>query len=500
MMCIGMFMAILDVQVVATSLPTIQTALHISPDQMSWVQTVYLIAEVISIPLTGFLTRVLSMRWLFVGGVLVFTFASVMCASSAGFASLVGWRILQGFAAGTMIPAVFSAVFLLFPARLEAIATTVAGVLAMLAPTIGPIVGGWITQTYSWHWLFLINVIPGLISGLSAIFLLPRSQFDLNEAKTIDLAGLCLLALSLAALVIGLKEAPGRGWTSPIVLALLALSMLTAVAFAVRMLRRQHPIVQLKTLADQRFAVACLFNFVLGVGLFASVYMMPVFLALVRGHNALEIGRIMLVTGVAQLIAAPIAVVLEKRLDPRLLTGAGFLLFAIGLAMSANQTPLTDYSEMFWPQVVRSAALMMCLLPPTRLALGHLPPERVPDASGLFNLMRNLGGAIGIALVDTVIFGRAPVHAAAIADQLRAGDVEAAKAVGIPIPAFLAGHATPATPATEAIVRPLVEKLALTQALNEAWLVVAVIEATALFSLLLIRPVHARNHEAGILP
>jgi DHA2 family multidrug resistance protein len=228
--------------------------------------------------------------------------------------------------------------------------------------------------------------------------------------------------------------------------------------------------------------------------------MMPIFLALVRGHNALEIGRIMLVTGVAQLIAAPIATVLEKRVDPRLLTGAGFLLFAIGLAMSANQTRLTDYSEMFWPQVVRSAALMMCLLPPTRLALGHLPLERVPDASGLFNLMRNLGGAIGIALVDTVIFGRAPVHAAAIADQLRAGDVEAAKAVGIPIPAFLAGHAAPVTPATETIVRTLVEKLALTQALNEAWLVVAVIEVTALFSLFLIRPVHARNHEAAVLP
>src|SRR5476649_1395944 len=175
MMCIGMFMAILDVQVVATSLPTIQSALAIPPDQMSWVQTAYLIAEVVAIPLTGFLTRTLSMRWLFVLAIAVFTLASIGCAASGSFAALIAWRVLQGFSGGTLIPAVFSAVFLLFPEQRQGLATTFAGVLAVLAPTIGPIVGGWITQTYSWHWLFLINVIPGIVSALFAAASLPKT-------------------------------------------------------------------------------------------------------------------------------------------------------------------------------------------------------------------------------------------------------------------------------------------------------------------------------------
>ena len=153
MMCVGMFMAILDVQVVATSLPTIQNALDIPPDQMSWVQTAYLIAEVVAIPLTGFLTRLLSMCWLFVLSVSVFTLASIGCAASDHFPMLIAWRVLQGFSGGTLIPGVFAAVFLLFPVSRQGLATTCAGVLAVLAPTVGPIVGGWITETYSWHWL-----------------------------------------------------------------------------------------------------------------------------------------------------------------------------------------------------------------------------------------------------------------------------------------------------------------------------------------------------------
>src|ERR1700710_193585 len=167
-MCIGMFMAILDVQVVATSLPTIQGALSIPQEQMSWIQTAYLIAEIVAIPLTGFLTRLLGMRRLFVIAISVFTLASVGCAVSTGFAELISWRVIQGFSGGTLIPAVFSAVFILFPVSRQGVATTLAGVLAVLAPTVGPVVGGWITNTYSWHWLFLINIVPGIVSAAVA--------------------------------------------------------------------------------------------------------------------------------------------------------------------------------------------------------------------------------------------------------------------------------------------------------------------------------------------
>ena len=479
-MCVGMFMAILDVQIVATSLPTIQRALGIAPDQMSWVQTAYLVAEVIAIPLTGFLVRVLGMRVMFTTSVAAFTIASIGCAMSGEFATLIAWRVLQGFSGGTLIPAVFAAVFLLFPERRQALATTIAGVVAVSAPTAGPIAGGWITATFSWHWLFLINVPAGVLALLVALRYLPEAALRLREARALDHLSLLLMATGLAALVIAIKEAPERGWASGAVLALLALSLTSTAGFARRTLRAPAPIVDLSTFADRRFAIGCVLSFVLGIGLFGSVYLMPVFLAFVRGHDALEIGTVMLVTGIAQLLMAPVAVALEQRANARLLTAAGFGLFALGLGMSAFQTPETDFDGMFWPQVVRGLAIMFCLLPPTRLALGHLDAARVPDASGVFNLMRNLGGAIGLALIDTVIYARAPHHAERIMAKLEAGDLATARFVGIPLDLFNDSAPGPAPPAAMRLLSPLVEKAALVQAINDAWALVAILTLAAL--------------------
>ena len=479
-MCIGMFMAILDVQVVATSLPAIQGALGIPPDQMSWVQTAYLVAEVIAIPLTGVLTRTLSMRWLFVVAISGFTLASFGCAMSTHFATLVSWRVLQGFSGGTLIPAVFSAVFLLFPVRRQGIATMLAGVLAVLAPTVGPVVGGWITDTYSWHWLFLINVAPGIGSAVLAAVLLPRTPMRPEQARTLDAPSLGMMAIALAALEIALKEAPDRGWTAGLVVGLLALCVVSGAGFVTRTLRAGNPIVDLGSFADRDFTIGCVLSFVLGIGLFGSVYLMPVYLAFVRYHDALEIGTIMLVTGVAQLLTAPLAVALEQRLDARWLTAAGFALFALGLGLSAFQTPRADYDEMFWPQVIRGVAIMFCLLPPTRLALGHLEKHRVADASGLFNLMRNLGCAIGLALIDSVIYSRSSLHGQQIVDRLRAGDIETAKFIGLSLEAFAARPTGPPSEAVQAMLRPMIERAALTQAINEAWAMVAMLTVAAL--------------------
>src|SRR5665213_2880508 len=485
-MCVGMFMAILDVQVVATSIPTIQKVLTVQPDQSSWIQTAYLVAEVIAIPLTGFLTRLLSMRWLFVVAISTFTVASLGCAASNSFASLIAWRVLQAFSGGTLIPAVFSAVFLLFPLRLQGVATTIAGVLAVLAPTVGPIVGGWITETYTWHWLFLINVAPGVLASIGAVVLLPAEPTDFRQASRLDVISLALMAIALAALEIALKEAPERGWRSALVVGLLALCLVCGALFVRRTARAANPVVELRTLASRNFAIGCFLSFVLGIGLYGTVYLMPVFLASVRAHDALEIGEIMLVTGFTQLAAAPIAVALERRLDARLLTGVGFLLFAIGLGLSALQTKETDFQQMFWPQILRGSAVMFCLLPPTRLALGHLASDQVPDASGLFNLMRNLGGAIGIALIDTVVYGRAPVLGRAIATRLQEGDVETAKAVGIPLSAFVSPTSMPTADEMTSVAR-MVHRLALVEAINEAWLMMAVLTVVALLCLPFVR-------------
>ncbi len=482
-MCLGMFMAILDIQVVVTSLPAIQAALGVEKELISWIQTAYLIAEVIAIPLTGFLTRVLTMRGLFVIALSLFTAASAGCAASTSFEMLVAWRIVQGFSGGVLIPLVFSAVFLLFPTKQQGIATTIAGVLAVLAPTVGPVVGGWITETFTWPWLFLINIGPGVVAILIATRCLQSEKPSLDHAKTLDWVSLALMATALASLEIGLKEAPVRGWSSGLVIGLLAISVLSALSFVRRTLIAPSPIVGLNILQDRDFAIGCWLSFVFGIGLFGSVYLMPVFLGFVRDHGAFAIGQVMLVTGVAQLLTAPIAVQLERRIDARLLTASGFALFAFGLAMSCFQTRETDFDGMFWPQVVRGSAIMLCLLPPTRLALGHLPPAKIADASGLFNLMRNLGGAIGIALIDTVMYTRAPQHGEGLAARLLAGDIETGRIIGLPDGMLRGNPIGAVTPEMEAAVRPLIEKASLVASINEAWAMLAAFTVLGLIAL-----------------
>ena len=481
LMCLGMFMAILDIQVVATSLPTIQNALAISPDAMSWIQTAYLIAEITAIPLTGWLTRVLTLRWLFVIAIFVFTLTSVGCAFSGNFASLVSFRVLQGFAGGTLIPAVFSGIFLLFPARHHAVAGTIAGIMAVLGPTVGPVVGGWITHYYSWPWLFLINVIPGAVAVGATPFLLPRGRPRLNQLKNFDGVSLALMALALASLEIGLKQAPYNGWFSIVCFGLFAICAAATAAFAVRTLKAVQPIVELRTLKVRPFAVGCALSFCLGVGLFGAVYLMPVFLAYVGQRDALQIGSIMLVTGAAQLAAAPIAGALESRLNSRWLSAFGFGLFAVGLGLSAFESRTADFDEMFWPQVLRGFAAMFCLLPPTRLALETLPHKQVPDASGLFNMMRNLGGAVGIALIDTVLYGRTSGHAETIRQGVIAGDMTAARAIGLDgLPSDLSAAGS------------LIEQAAFATSVNEAWTMLAFVALLGLLLVPLANPQRAR--------
>ena len=495
-MCLGMFMAILDIQIVVTSLPAIRDALDIPVDRMSWIQTAYLIAEVVAIPLTGFLTRCLGLRGLFLTSLTVFTLASAACAAATGIDLLIAARVVQGFAGGCLIPLVFSAVFLLFPEREQGLATTVAGALAVLAPTLGPTAGGYITETYSWPWLFLVNIGPGILAlGLAARYL-PREGMQPGLLARLDWVSVLLLAVGLASLEIGLKQGPEQGWIAPPVLGLLALAGAAGAAFIGNSARHPVPVVQLRLFRNRTFAIACAISFLFGIGLFSMVYLMPVFLGLVRGHSPFEIGLTMLVTGAAQLAVSPLVVQMERRFDARLLTALGLAGFAIGLAMSGFQTRQTDFDAMFWPQIVRGVSIMFCLLPPTRLALGLLPDRDIPDGSALFNLMRNLGGAIGIALVDTVLWQRTPQHAERIADGLRDRDPAAADAVGLPVEMLPPPGRDP-TPEEVAFVEPLLETAGLVEAVNEAWLLLAMLIASGLLLLPAARSIPAPGRRSA---
>jgi MFS transporter, DHA2 family, multidrug resistance protein len=478
-MCLGMFMAILDIQIVASSLPEIQAAFDIPLDRLSWVQTAYLIAEVVAIPLTARLTRLMSLRGLFAGAVAGFTLASLGCALSHDFATLIAFRTLQGFCGGMVIPAVFTAGFLLYPEGQRILPTTIAGVFAMLAPTLGPVVGGYITETYSWHWLFLINLAPGAVVVPVVAILIRVGRPDWRLLPYLDYLGVGLLALALGCLEILLKEGPRHEWTGSIVFLPLVLFIFGAAGAIWRCLRHGEPIVDLRLLGERSFALSCLYSFVLGMGLYGSVYLLPLFLGLVREHSPLEIGEIMIVCGAAQLAVAPLAASAERRFDPRLLAAIGYALFAAGLLANATSTYETDFWGLFWPQILRGAGVMLCLLPTTTIALALHAGDTLANASALFNLMRNLGGAIGISLIDTILERRPAVHVAELVARLQAGDRAAALLVGLPPDKFNGLPMAPVDEATKETITPLVERAALVLSFNEAWLIFGIVFALA---------------------
>ncbi len=482
-MCAGMFLAILDIQIVASSLIDIQADLRIPADRLSYLQTIYLIAEIIAIAVSGRLARALSTRWLYTIGLIGFVAASGACAASGTYQALYVARAVQGFFGGVLIPTVFSAVFLMFPLKRQAMATAIAGSFAMLAPTVGPFVGGWITETLSWHWLFLINIAPGLAAAGIVARWVRIDNADWKSLARTDVITLGLAVVFLTTLELTLKEAPHRGWFGPAALTLAGICIASGIWLVRRCLSVPEPLIAMRAFADKDFAIGAWFSFVLGIALFGATYLMPLFLGLVRDRGPLEIGTIMMVTGAAQLLTAPLAAVLERRWAAKPMTLAGFGLFAAGLLLNGLMTPEWEFNEFFAPQVLRGVALLLCLLPTTRLALGHLPPERVPQASSLFNLLRNVGGAVGLALIDTVMETRTAGHAEAIIAKLQEGDRVTAAFVGLPLERFTGTALGPIDQATREMVAPLVQRAAVTMSFNDAWLALGTVVALSLLAL-----------------
>lgn len=486
-MTAGMFLAILDIQIVASSLIDIQLSLQIPAARLSYLQTTYLIAEVIAIALSGYLTRVVSTRWLFVAAMAGFVAASIACAAAPSYGALYIFRFVQGLFGGAIIPLVFSAAFLMFPPERQTLATVIGGGFAMLAPTVGPYVGGWITEHYSWHWLFLINVIPGLAAAAIGGTCVNVDRPAWRHFRKIDVVAVLLLVAFLASLELALKQAPRLSATNPVPFALAALCVGAGVALVRRCLRRAEPLLDLGVFRDRTFVIGAWFSFVLGMALFGSIYLLPLFLGAVRGLGPLDIGTVMIVTGIAQLLTAPVAAIAEKRLPARAMTVAGYALLAAGLLWNAASTPAWAFNELFGPQVLRGVGFMVCLLPVTRLALGQLPPAQVPNGSALFNLMRNIGGAVGLALIDTVLEHRGPGHVARIVERLQAGDRDTAAFVGLPLERFTGVPLGEIEESARAVVEPLVRKAATVASLNDAWLLLGGVIAISLLAAPLMR-------------
>ena len=418
-MVLGMFMAILDIQIVSASISEIQAGLSASPDEVSYVQTSYLIAEIIMIPLSGWLSRLWSTRWLYTISALGFTICSLACATADNLGEMVIFRAMQGFIGGAMIPTVFATSYLIFPGRLRAKVSVLIGLTATLAPTVGPTLGGWLTQEFSWHWLFLINVPVGALVAACVWSWIDIDKPNPALAKHFDLLGLIFLAAFLGSLEYVLEEGNRNDWfADPLVRNLAIVSAVGCVLFFWRMLTRAEPLVDLHAFKNVNFAFGCLFGFLIGIGLYGSIYVIPLFLGRVRGYNSLQIGETMFVTGVAMFISAPIIGKLAAKVDLRRMLTVGVITTGISIWWLGHLTNQSAFWELLIPQMLRGVGMMLCMLPANQLALGTLPPHQIKNGSGLFNLTRNLGGAIGLAGINTVATAREQLHTLHLAEQV----------------------------------------------------------------------------------
>jgi DHA2 family multidrug resistance protein len=471
-MCVGMFIALLDIQIVSASLKDIGGGLSAGVDETVWVQTAYLIAEIIVIPLSGWLARVMSTRWLFAVSAAGFTLASLLCGWAWNIESMIAFRALQGFLGGSMIPLVFTTAFAFFTGPQRVLAAATVGGLASLAPTLGPTVGGWITDHYSWHWLFFVNLLPGLFVTIMVPLYVRVDKPDPTLLRGADYLGIGLLALFLGCLEYTLEEGPRWDWLDdPVILTTAWVSGLAGIAFIWRTLTYAQPIVDLRALKDRNFALGCLFSFVSGVGIFATIYLTPLFLGHVRGYSALQIGTAIFSTGAFQIKSIPLYTMLANRVDLRWLLMAGLALFALSMWCFVPITHDWSAAELLLPQAFRGMAQQFAVAPTVTLTLGGLPPARLKLASGLFNLMRNLGGAIGIAVCATILNDRTNLHFYRMAEHLNTSN-EAMNETLARMTAQAAGWA--ADPVTAGLARlwSLTYREAQTMAYSDAFLAV----------------------------
>ena len=483
-MLVGLFMAVLDIQIVASSLGEIGAGLSTTIEETAWIQASYLTAEVIVIPLTAWLTRALSTRILFTISIGLFTLTSLLCGLAWDLESMIVFRVLQGLAGGSLIPLAFTTIYMIFPPERRAAMIVILALVANVAPTIGPTFGGWLTQLLSWQWLFYINLLPGALVTFAAWKTIDFDRPNFALLKQIDILGVILIALFLGPLVFILEEGPREDWfNSPTIAVITLISIIASILLVWRELSAKHPVVDIRAFGNRNFLIGCLLSFAFGIAIYGSIYLLPVILSTVRGFNSLQIGMMMIVIGAFQFISGPIAGQLEKRMEPRLMLVLGLSLYAAAFWLYSDLTADFGFAQLFWPEMLHGIAIVISFLPITAIALGTLPPHEVQNASGLYNLMRNLGGAIGLAAINTIVGARYDLHRDRLGESITTARIPVSEAMAA------AGEGDREALTGLMALLQLVEREARVMTYNDVWLVMCATIAAGLLLIPLVRKI-----------
>nr|WP_050785677.1 DHA2 family efflux MFS transporter permease subunit [Pedosphaera parvula] len=449
---LGAFMAVLDIQITNASLSDIVGGLGSSLEEGSWISTSYLVAEIIVIPLTGWLALVFSTRRYLMANSALFLFFSMCCAWAWDLPSMIIFRALQGITGGVLIPMAFNIILTKLPASKRPMGFAMFGITATFAPAIGPTIGGWLTDTYHWTAIFYMNIVPGLVL-LAAIWYGVESQpMKLSMLRKGDWWGILFMALGLGSLIIVLEEGNRKDWFgSPFITRFAVIGTVSLIIFLVIEFLRKEPVINLRLLARRNFGLGSVVNVALGLGLYGASFILPVYLAQIQGYNAMQIGETIMWAGLPQLFIMPLVPLLMKKFDIRTLISAGIVMFAASCFMNAFMTHDTAVDQLKWSQMLRALGSPLIMVPLTELATGMIEKEQAGSASGLFNMMRNLGGSLGIAILSTMLTRREQFHSVRLGESVSAFDLATQQRLDQLTSAFINHGSDPTTAANQAL-------------------------------------------------
>jgi MFS transporter, DHA2 family, multidrug resistance protein len=405
------FLAVLNIQIVNSSLADIQGAIGAGIDDGGWISTSYLVAEIITIPLTGWLAQVFSMQIYLLVNTALFLLFSASCALAQNLGEMIVLRAFQGFTGGVLIPLAFTIIMTMLPRGKQPIGMALFAVSATFAPAIGPTIGGYLNENYGWPFVFYVNLAPGLLMLAMLWLSLDRAPLRLSLLWQGDWAGITTMAFGLGALQTVLEEGNKDDWFgSPFILRLSIIAAVSLALFLWIELRVEKPLLNLRLLARRNFGFASIANFLLGGALYGSAFVLPLYLSQMQGYNAEQIGMVLAWTGLPQLLLIPFVPRLMRRFDGRLLAGIGLALFALSNVMNGDVTKDVAADQLFWPNIIRAIGQALVMTPLSAIATAGIEAHYAASASALFNMMRNLGGAIGIAMLQTFLTKREQFH------------------------------------------------------------------------------------------
>jgi DHA2 family multidrug resistance protein len=408
---LGAFMAVLNIQITNASLLNIEGGIGTGVDNGAWISTAYLIGEIIVIPLTDYLSRVFSFRRFLLINAMLFLIFSVACAFARNLEEMIALRAIQGFTGGVLIPMAFTLILTKLPSAQRPIGMALFAITATFAPAIGPTIGGYLTENYGWQYIFFINLVPGAVMVATLYATLERQKMQLHLLRQGDWFGIITMAIGLGALQTVLEEGNKDDWFgSPYIVRLAAIAAVSLALFVWIELTVEHPAVNLRLFKRRNFGLGTIANGLVGFALYGSVFLLPQYLGQTQGYNAEQIGAVMAWTGLPQLLIIPFVPLLMGRFDVRAIVILGLSVFGGSFLMNVHMS--ADYAgDQFWiPNMVRASGQALVMGPMSAIAMIGIAQHESASASGIFNMLRNLGGAFGTALLGTLVTKREQFH------------------------------------------------------------------------------------------